>query len=53
VSCGDEGDGDALADIYPILPVVPFGGDGRIMLSYYCVVAERRKNARTVYSCEP
>ena len=53
MSCGDEGDGDALADIYPILPVVPFGSDSRIMISYYRVVAERRNNARTVYSRKP
>jgi len=37
---------------YPILPVAPFGSDGRIMIPYYCVVAERRNNARTV-SREP
>src|SRR5712672_2766010 len=41
------------APMYPILPVVGFGPDCRIVISHNGVIAERRNDACAMRGCQP
>ena len=51
--CRHERHGDAGADLDPIVPIVAFGGDGRIVIAHNGVVAERRDDARAMRGRKP
>src|SRR5271163_4053997 len=53
MSRGNESHRHAGADIRPIVPVIDFGGDRRIVTAYDGVVAERRDDARAMRFGEP